>query len=1162
MELLRLVVFVIVLCAVIGNTWAQNRGSARYVPPEEYDGESTRAQRPPPTRGSSTRRQRPTKDPESAVLGEEHQVYQPPQNRERTSFRRNPTRDSLPQSALVRNEETTRFSPTTLEELPHITTAAPEGRPQGRRRRPKKRRRPQAAIAKAAEVAEGQNLEDPSSDKVSVTELLDSDQKRSQAFHGNTESRSAPTNLDSDPSYQLDPTLWGNNKFDESISNPTGTNAGSSQYYPPQPATNRLPVEDSGRPENSQRYPHSSPDLTNIRYIPPQPETSIPNRASYVPVLPPVRNTAAEISHLPHEDYPEDRGKDAMRHTISLDRSNSQRPPADRSPSDPRDLIYNSGIKPAQNDIHPNSESAVPIRGHSDVRLPQNEQPLLAPDLNKNFDSSEEVLRNLQHNESPESDIDNQEIPNPTNRLPNPSVTHYDSVYPSYADENLANREESNFAPHRRQETIPPATRNSVSSRSQPHIDESTRPKDDINDANIGGRQISRYQPPLQRAGSRYKPEDSERTSSSRDQTNPTDQPAYVPTRGRGSVRQQSGNALSKSRESSRHQAERSTEAPVRTRNTKPQDYDQAPTRTRGTQRYQPDPNDSGSRVSSRRQPVNLDSGSDTDHVPVVPAYRQRVPVHSETVAEDHQPARPSVNTRYEPSALTSHDAADLKDTVHSKPEYEIRNYDAQSHLEDAGNLRSTLRTRPQAEVRNYEQPNPIESGSRISSRRQPVNLDSTSDTDYAPVVPAYRQRIPANSETVDEDHQPARFSGNTRYEPSDLKDTLRSKPEYEIRNYNAQPQLEDAGNLRSRLRTGPQAEVGNYEQPYVEEPAVEHNDQSKYVPEYHTPRVRTRNENFDQQRTSPREQPQRSRTNRNQHTSSQLPQYQEPQNPRVDRRHEAARPQSRQQSRSRHQEPIPQTVRSSDGAKFSCPDPFGFFADPIQCDKYYECRNGTAVESLCNDGLAFNEISAPKYLRCDSLRDVDCSSRPQLQEARPTKNCPRRFGLFPHETDCTKFWNCVDGTATEVQCPPGLTYNDERATCDWADLVKSSCKTEDLLGFTCPEPTAYDLQDGVYSRYPHPSNCQLHFTCIKGEDGIRRPRMLSCTEGLVFDPAKGTCSRPDEVPGCEDFYGSRSPPPKRKPSRQPVPVEPEEELEEVATPRPRRRGQSRRTRN
>ncbi|XP_035209096.1 serine/arginine repetitive matrix protein 1-like [Stegodyphus dumicola] len=1048
MELLRLVVFVIVLCAVIGNTWAQNRGSVRYVPPEEYDGESRRAQHPPPTRGSSTRRQRPTKAPESSVLDEEHQVYQPPPNRERTSFRRNPTRDALPQSIPVRNEEKTRFSPTTVKELPHITTAAPEGRPQGRRRRPKKRRRPQAAVAKATE---GQNLEDPSSDKVS--ELLDSDQKRSQPFHGSTESRSAPTNLDSDPSYQLDPTLWANNKFDESISNPTGTNAGSSQYYPPEPATNRLPVEDSGRPENSQRYPQSSPDPTNTRYVPPQPETSIPNRASYVPVLPPVRNTAAEISHLPHEDYSEDRGKDAMRHTISLDRSNSQRPPADRSPSDPRDLIWNSGIKPAQNDIHPNSESAVPTRGHSDVRLPQNEQPLLAPDLNKNFDSSEEVLRNLQHNERPEADVDSQEISNPTNRLPNPSVTHYDSVYPSYTDENLSNREESNFAPHRRQETVPTATRNSVSSRSQPQIDESTRPKDDINDANIGGRQISRYQPPLQRAGSRYRPEDSERTSSSRDQTNPTDQPAYIATRGRGSVRQQSGNALSKSRGSSRHQAERSTETPVRTRNTQPHDYDRAPTRTRGTQRYQPDPTETGSRVSSRRQPVNLNSGSDTVHAPVAPAHRQRLPVHSDTVAEDHQPARPSVNTRYEPSALTLHDAGDLKDT-------------------------------------------------------------------------------------------------------------LRSEPEYEIRDYNAQPHLEDAGNLRSLLRTSPQAEVRNHEQPYVEEPAEEHNDRNKYVPEYHTPRVRTRNENFDQQRNSPREQPERSRTNRNQHTPSQLPQYQEPQNPRVDRRQQTARTQSRQQSRSRHEEPIPQTVRSSGGAKFSCPDPFGFFADPIQCDKYYECRNGTAVESLCNDGLAFNEISAPKYLRCDSLRDVDCSSRPQLQEARPTKNCPRRNGLFPHETDCTKFWNCVDGTATEVQCPPGLTYSDERATCDWADLVKSSCKSEDLLGFTCPEPTAHDLQDGVYSRYPHPSNCRLHFTCIKGKDGLRRPRMLSCTEGLVFDPVKGSCSRPDEVPGCEDFYGSRSPPPKRKPSRQPVPVEPEEELEEVVTPRPRRRGQNRRTRN
>lgn len=244
--------------------------------------------------------------------------------------------------------------------------------------------------------------------------------------------------------------------------------------------------------------------------------------------------------------------------------------------------------------------------------------------------------------------------------------------------------------------------------------------------------------------------------------------------------------------------------------------------------------------------------------------------------------------------------------------------------------------------------------------------------------------------------------------------------------------------------------------------------------------------------------------------------------------------------------------------SNFKCPQPFGFFADSRQCDKYYECRNGTAVESLCTDGLAFNEVSAPKFLRCDSLRDVDCSSRPELQPPQSTKNCPRRFGLFPHETDCTRFWNCVDGISTEVTCPPGLVYSDDKATCDWADLVENTCKSEDLLGFKCPEASSAELQDGVYSRYPHPNDCRLHFTCIKGADGARRPRMLSCNDGTVFDPQKGQCTRADNVPGCENYYG----PPRERSKPQPQPQQPSsEEVEEPEPRATRRRRPNKRTR-
>ncbi|MBC9911129.1 carbohydrate-binding module family 14 protein [Chitinophaga varians] len=39
---------------------------------------------------------------------------------------------------------------------------------------------------------------------------------------------------------------------------------------------------------------------------------------------------------------------------------------------------------------------------------------------------------------------------------------------------------------------------------------------------------------------------------------------------------------------------------------------------------------------------------------------------------------------------------------------------------------------------------------------------------------------------------------------------------------------------------------------------------------------------------------------------------------------------------------------------------------------------------------------------------------------------------LYPHPSDCTKFYRCSNGMLYELECPPGLHFNPAMQVCDW----------------------------------------------------------------------------------------------------------------------------------
>ncbi|KAH8359092.1 hypothetical protein KR093_004253, partial [Drosophila rubida] len=222
----------------------------------------------------------------------------------------------------------------------------------------------------------------------------------------------------------------------------------------------------------------------------------------------------------------------------------------------------------------------------------------------------------------------------------------------------------------------------------------------------------------------------------------------------------------------------------------------------------------------------------------------------------------------------------------------------------------------------------------------------------------------------------------------------------------------------------------------------------------------------------------------------------------------------------------------------FKCPDDFGFYPHETSCDKYWKCDNGVSELKTCGNGLAFDATDS-KFLteNCDYLHNVDCGERTELGEFSQhtkliattnchnsteapiaTPHCARLYGIFPDENKCDVFWNCWNGEPSRYQCSPGLAYDRDARVCMWADQVPE-CKNEEVAnGFACP--AAGELANaGSFSRHAHPEDCRKYYICLEGV-----AREYGCPIGTVFkigdSDGTGNCEDPEDVPGCEDYYG------------------------------------------
>lgn len=179
--------------------------------------------------------------------------------------------------------------------------------------------------------------------------------------------------------------------------------------------------------------------------------------------------------------------------------------------------------------------------------------------------------------------------------------------------------------------------------------------------------------------------------------------------------------------------------------------------------------------------------------------------------------------------------------------------------------------------------------------------------------------------------------------------------------------------------------------------------------------------------------------------------------------------------------------------------------ADVAYCDRYWECVDGQPELYDCPNGLVF----AGKYRGvtegCDyPWRSDYCENKQPANGPISREHCEWLYGIFGHETSCTRYWTCWNGTATEQLCIGGLLYNEATRSCDWPDHVEG-CQKHPLCN---EEPNG---------NVPLGKSCNRYWQCQGGY-----PRLQRCPAMLVFDKRSLRCV----IPPTEDCDIPTTPPP------------------------------------
>ncbi|KAG1684810.1 Protein obstructor-E [Nymphon striatum] len=160
---------------------------------------------------------------------------------------------------------------------------------------------------------------------------------------------------------------------------------------------------------------------------------------------------------------------------------------------------------------------------------------------------------------------------------------------------------------------------------------------------------------------------------------------------------------------------------------------------------------------------------------------------------------------------------------------------------------------------------------------------------------------------------------------------------------------------------------------------------------------------------------------------------------------------------------------------EYTCPRPNG--QHPKQCNNFYVCNNFFFRLVTCDPGLLFQTDPNSPFREgtCLPVNQVDCFGKTvEGTTVAPDPfgyRCPAPRGLFPHSTDCDKFYNCTNGIPFISFCPQGELFSNfrvgifETGSCLPAQNVNCGCECINnvpVARFECPEGEIFsNLKEG-----------------------------------------------------------------------------------------------------
>jgi len=174
--------------------------------------------------------------------------------------------------------------------------------------------------------------------------------------------------------------------------------------------------------------------------------------------------------------------------------------------------------------------------------------------------------------------------------------------------------------------------------------------------------------------------------------------------------------------------------------------------------------------------------------------------------------------------------------------------------------------------------------------------------------------------------------------------------------------------------------------------------------------------------------------------------------------------------------------------------------------------------------------LQACSWVHAKSIGDADPTPSPHFE-------CPDEDDYYPNPTNCKAFYQCVNGTAWQQECPADLYFNPILKVCDYKENV--DCKQDTIKTIRDVEPTPSPTfkcpeEQGFYS---NPTDCSKFYLCANYLAWEQQ-----CPGKLLFNKAINQCDFPEKVDCNQKFVRQSVKIPKADPTPSPKFQCPEDE--------------------